>query len=69
MTDDIIEDFLSFLTVAVIFLIAVTAIAGTKQLIDPLVVLVVPSLPELELCLGIIFVISLGVKEMVFNNN
>ena len=66
---DIIENLLSFLATAVIFLIAVMIITGTRQLIDPSVVLVAPSLPALGLCLGIIFVISLGIREMVFNNN
>ena len=66
---DTIENSLSFLATAVAALIAAMVVAGTRQMIDPSMVPVVPSLPELELCLGIIFVISLGVREMVFSNN
>ena len=66
---DIIESSLSFLATAVVALIAAMVIAGTKQMIDPSMAPIVLSLPALELCLGIIFVISLGVREKVFNNN
>ena len=66
---DIVESSLAFLATAVVVLIVLMVISGIILLINPSAVPIVLSLPALGLCLGIIFVISLGVRERVFNND